>query len=383
MSSAAFRLLLFEDNRTDRNLIREWLSDSSVRFDMTCVERLHEGLALLAEAADAFDLLVVDLTLPDSSGLATFEKVHQAAPQLPIVVLSSMADEELAVKAVQLGAEDYLMKGQAYSDWLERSLRYAIERRRMRDAIMAAEAELRTRQEASRVARHIQQQLFPRQAPAFPGFEIAGASFPADETGGDYFDYLPMGDGSYGLVIGDVGGHGIGPALLMAGLHSYLRALLVTHPHLSDTLFATNNLLTEDTQQERLVTLFFVELHPFTRQLRYAAAGQLGLLLRASGEVVELRDDNLPFGVALDCGYSVSDFLQLASGDWLLLYTDGLTERQTLANAAYGEQRLLDFVAEHRRLSAEEMVDAVFGDAMQFSTRKQYDDITLLFTKVL
>src|SRR5918993_1218206 len=99
-----------------------------------------------------------------------------------------------------------------------------------------AERELRAAHADLQAAREIQQRLFPSQAPAFPGFDIAGASFPAGDTGGDYYDFIPMLQGSLGLVVGDVSGHGFGPALIMANTRAYLRALSLTCSGVGDIL---------------------------------------------------------------------------------------------------------------------------------------------------
>lgn len=127
-------LLIIEDNPADRILIQEMLRDSgTAEFRCECAPSLEDGLQRLAE--DASDLVLLDLTLPDSWGLATFERLHAAAPTVPVIVLSGTDDEELAVKAVQGGAQDYLVKGQADGTLLARAVRYAIERHRVEQAL--------------------------------------------------------------------------------------------------------------------------------------------------------------------------------------------------------------------------------------------------------
>jgi PAS domain S-box-containing protein len=129
MSDHTPRLLLVEDNPTDALLVREALSDApSVPFVLTQVERLAEGLEHLA--ATECDVVLLDLGLPDSQGLETFLKIHDAMPSLPIVVLTGLVDEEMGIRAVQHGAQDYLVKGEVDGQLLVRALRYAIERKR-------------------------------------------------------------------------------------------------------------------------------------------------------------------------------------------------------------------------------------------------------------
>jgi diguanylate cyclase (GGDEF)-like protein len=124
------KILLIEDNPGDVRLLREALLEAGTRkFSLTVSECLEEGLACLSEKD--FDVVLLDLSLPDAEGLDTVTRAHEAAPQVPIVVLTGTDDEELAVQAVQSGAQDYLVKGQIQSTLLVRALRYAIERNRL------------------------------------------------------------------------------------------------------------------------------------------------------------------------------------------------------------------------------------------------------------
>src|SRR5205823_5922806 len=130
---------------------------------------------------------------------------------------------------------------------------------------------LRAKEVEFRVARGIQQQLFPRTAPGVAGFDIGGASYPAEATGGDYFDYIPLCDGALAVAIGDVSGHGLGPALLMASLRASLRALARVHADVGEILRLANTTLSEDAG-EHFVTLFLARLDPHSHSLVYASA---------------------------------------------------------------------------------------------------------------
>src|SRR5262249_3409302 len=125
------------------------------------------------------------------------------------------------------------------------------------------EAVLRATEAEFRVARGIQQLLFPRTAPAVVGFDIGGASYPTEATGGDYFDYIPLCDGTLAVAIGDVSGHGLGPALLVASLRASLRALARVHADVGEILRLANRTLSEDAR-DRFLPLFLAPLHPPT-----------------------------------------------------------------------------------------------------------------------
>ncbi len=134
MDGSSIRALLIEDNPGDARLIREMLRDAGggVAVELKVAGRLSDGLERLV--VGGIDLVLLDLSLPDSSGLATFDAVHSAAPETPVVVLSGLDDERVAIRAVHQGAQDYLVKGRVEGGTILRSMRYAIERQRLEAA---------------------------------------------------------------------------------------------------------------------------------------------------------------------------------------------------------------------------------------------------------
>ena len=129
MPEFSVHLLLVEDNPGDADLVREMLDSSSdVRFDLQHAERLSSGLALLA--GGGYDAILLDLGLPDSSGLDTFYELHAAVPWIPVVVLTGSSDGEIGIQAVAAGAQDFLVKGTVDGSTLVRRIRYALERKR-------------------------------------------------------------------------------------------------------------------------------------------------------------------------------------------------------------------------------------------------------------
>ncbi len=136
MTVRAIRILLVEDNPGDARLIREMLADAkpAAQFRLVHVERLDEALLKLKE--NWFDVTLLDLTLPDSQGLETVGRIYEREPTVPIVVLTGFEDESLGLRAVQVGAQDYLIKGKVNSYFLVRSIRYAIERKQMEEKII-------------------------------------------------------------------------------------------------------------------------------------------------------------------------------------------------------------------------------------------------------
>jgi phosphoserine phosphatase RsbU/P len=376
------RILLFEDNEDDALFLQEILNGArGGPFHVVRVDRLATGLQRLAQGG--IDVVLLDLGLPDSQGLETFLKVHVQvkSAKIPIVLLTGLSDESLAVKAVQKGAEDYLAKGQVTADSLTRTLRYAVERHRRRQA----ETALRETEVKLQAAREIQQMLFPVAAPPCPGFDIGGASYPAEATGGDYFDYVLLANGCLGIAIGDASGHGFGPALVIAQTHAYLRAFALTHDNVSEILALLNRALRRQTVEGNFVTLQLASLDPRTRTLVVANAGHpSGYILDPVGQVRAcLKSSTFPLGV-LDYDVPVESHTGiLEPGELALFVTDGILEAMSPNETLFGVERTLDVVRTHRAQPARKIVDAIHIAVQDFAEGTgQADDITAVVIKV-
>lgn len=251
----------------------------------------------------------------------------------------------------------------------------------------AAERALEAAAKEFGLAREIQQRLFPQQPPQVPGFELAGASFPAVETGGDSFDFIAMPEGDLGLVISDVSGHGMGPALIMAETRAYLRIVAYNRRDAGLVLTRANDVLVEDLEDSgRFVTSLLVRLDPATGQLAFANAGHpSGYVLGQGGALRErLSRRGPPLGVEPQTAYTESAPLELNAGDLVLLTTDGVEEAESPDGEVFGEVRLLEVAREHRGRSAPEIIAAIRAAVAEFTGGEaQQDDITLVVAKVL
>ena len=225
-----------------------------------------------------------------------------------------------------------------------------------------AEREIRESQEQFRVAREIQQRLFPKCAPVLEGFDIAGATFPAEATGGDYFDYLPMLNDRLGIIVADVTGHGVGPALLMAETRAYLRVLTGRREDVGEILTRANGVLSEDVGAERFVTLFMARLDPRERELIYASAGHPpAYILDAAGRVKgTLPRTGVPLGIHPDTKYLPAPAIKLERGDLLLALTDGLEEAAAPDDTLFGIDRIFEVVRTHQSEPAHQIVHGLY-----------------------
>lgn len=244
-----------------------------------------------------------------------------------------------------------------------------------------AEAERRRAQEIE-IAKQVQARLFPQIHPPVNTLEYAGVCLQAREVGGDYFDFLELGQQRLGLVIGDVSGKGIAAALLMANLQANLRSQCasgLTHPELF--LRSVNRLFYENTVDSAFASLFFAEYDDQSHRLRYANCGHLsGLVVRADNTLQRLESTGTLLGLfrEWDCGLGECE---LRAGDLLALYTDGITEAYNDAGEELGEQSLIDRLRQHRSLPCSAALRAIAEEVRTFNSHEQHDDITLILAK--
>jgi serine phosphatase RsbU (regulator of sigma subunit) len=235
------------------------------------------------------------------------------------------------------------------------------------------------------IAKKIQQRLVAKAAPALNGFDIAGASHSAAETGGDYFEFFPLLDSCQGIVIADACGHGLGPALLVTETRAYLRAFAMTSEDIGRTLALVNDRLVEDTGGDSFVTLFLARLDPRTYSLLYSSAGNpKGCILDHSGSVKAfLQSTGPPLGIIPDCKFPIGSTIVLEPGDLVLLFTDGVIEARAPDNTVFGSQRASDIVRVYRGDTSAQIVYNLYHAVRVFShNRPQADDITVVVIKV-
>jgi sigma-B regulation protein RsbU (phosphoserine phosphatase) len=239
--------------------------------------------------------------------------------------------------------------------------------------------------QALEIASDIQRRLLPRFAPVIENFELFGWTLPCDETGGDYYDFIKADDGSLAIVIADVSGHGIGAALLMAAVRAYLRGLVTANMAPAQVLFQLNNLLSQDMEAGRFVTLFCGILDPRTRKLTYTSAGHdPPMVLHKGGEVIELDSTSLPLGIMENSEFPVGEDVIMSPGDLVVFTTDGVWEAMTDNAEEYGRDRLKALITAHAGERPEAMVKLIHEDVAAFSGKcKQRDDLTLIVLKAV
>lgn len=378
---------------------------------------LGQNLVTVASGADALRYLLdhdvavilLDVQMPGLNGFETGELIHQRerSRTTPIVYLTAYERTDAEVyRGYAAGAVDFLQKPMipavlrskvaVFVDLFQKTEQVRLQAEMLREIERAeherqlAAAEARWEQERLRdsiqIARQIQQKLFPSNHFPSENLQICGASRPADETGGDYFDYIRMPDRGLALAIGDVSGHGLGPALLMSALRAYLRALLLTCDDPGEILELINSALIADALDGHFATLLLARLDSSTGSLVYSSAGHVpGFILSASGELkFELESTSIPLAIQPDTGFPGVIVPPLEPGDLLLLVTDGVVEAHGPDYEMFGTDRLLDLVREHRALEASQVLDRLFaGLEAHCGPVRPADDMTAIVVKAM
>lgn len=264
----------------------------------------------------------------------------------------------------------------------------------IRGHFIAALGEAETKLHMARIerdlaaARSIQQALLPRRVPAIATYDIAGWNRSADQTGGDYYDWQQLPDGRWIITLADVSGHGIGPAMVTAACRAYMRAGSSHHPDLSSLVSHINNLLADDLQEGRFVTLATVAIDPASPKVRVLSAGHgpIVLYVSSTSQVSDIIPDDLPLAIVPDMEYSPGASIELAPGDILALLTDGFVEWARPAGQTkreqYGVERLRAALRTHAHLPAADLIAAVAKEVADFAQGEpQQDDLTMVVIK--
>lgn len=236
------------------------------------------------------------------------------------------------------------------------------------------------------IARGIQQALLPKQAPVVAGFEIAGWNKPADQTGGDCYDFLALEDGSLALTIADATGHGIGPALMIAECRALFRAMISLSRDLPAVVARMNNLLCEDLPDDRFVTAFFGLLTPDNQTLSFLSAGQGPLIkyISRDDDIIELSANAVPLGIMPNVDFDEPDHFTMQPGDMMVLVTDGFFEWADADRQQFGMKRIHAVLREHRTRPAAEIIQALHAAVVAFAGgAPQDDDLTAVIVKKL
>ena len=257
-----------------------------------------------------------------------------------------------------------------------------IHRAKTTEAIIASE---RLDREIS-VARAVQIGTLPKEMPVIEGYEFGGAFEPTDQTGGDLYDFVPMGDKRLFLLMGDATGHGIGPALSATQVRAMLRVALRLKTHLNDAFVHINDQLCDDLPDDRFVTGFFGVLDGNTHSVEFHSGGQ-GPIMHfhaASGEFDWHPATTFPLGYLPQTNMAAPTKAHMQPGDVLGLISDGIYEYENESGEQFGQQRVAEIVAKNIDQTAQHLVNEILRAVRHHGDlAPQADDITIVVAKRL
>ena len=266
----------------------------------------------------------------------------------------------------------------------------ALENSRLTETIAREAAQKERINRELEIAREVQERLFPQELPEIEGLDYYGACRSALDVGGDYYDFLELKGGKFGIAIGDISGKGIGASLMMASLQASLRGqTLHFKDDLAGLLSQMNGLLYEASTSNRYATFFYSQYEPDTRKLTYVNAGHNPpFLLRPKGddfEILTLAEGGAVVGMLppMLVNYEQGE-IQLQTGDLIVGSTDGITEAMNPAEEEWGEDAMVEELRKVHGKSAREILEYIVAKADEFASgAKQHDDMTLIVVKVL
>jgi sigma-B regulation protein RsbU (phosphoserine phosphatase) len=233
------------------------------------------------------------------------------------------------------------------------------------------------------VGRRVQLSLLPSFNPTFPGWEIWLYTHPANDVGGDLVDYLKLDNNRLGIALGDVAGKGLGAALLMSKLQATLRALAPNAQSLAELGSKMNHIFCRDGLPSRFASLIYLEITPDSGQIHILNAGHMPPLTLREKKLSELKKGAPALGLTINSTYR-EQLVELNSGDFLIVYSDGVTEAQNSYRDFFGDQRLFNILVKSHSNSTESIGNRILDSVRYFiGDTRPSDDLSLVILKKL
>jgi serine phosphatase RsbU (regulator of sigma subunit) len=375
-------VLLVEDDDGDARLVEDDLAERLPRARLTRSRTLGDALSAFGPEIDC---VLLDLGLPDATGLGAVARLSSRAPAIPLIVLTGLDDEAAGVAAVQAGAQDYLVKGHVGGDQLARSIRYAIGRRQAE----AAERELLLAEAQAREVARLERGLAPK--PLIEGSPPAwvASCYRAGRSrallGGDFFDLVQSGE-SIHIVVGDVCGHGPDEAAIGVSLRAAWRALVLAGGRLDAVLRTLQRVFEQERHLPGLfATLCTLQIDPADGSASIIRAGHTRPVLIDGTSIRALSSTSGSAGIGMGNGEWASEQVQLPAGWTILMYTDGIVDgRIGPGHERLGEEGLHKLLAEQMALHPDwrdqphALLDGLIAGAERLNGEALSDDVAML-----
>ena len=378
MREAEFKILVVDDEPDLEHLVRQRMRRDvrAKRYEFAFAHNGVEALALLESDPD-IDMVLSDINMPRMDGLTLLDQIGQVHPDLRAVIVSAYGDMKNIRTAMNRGAFDFVTKPVDFNDLrvtIEKTLQHLV---LMREALASRDQLVALRNELD-VASRMQRSILPTVFPAMERAKVFGAMEPAREVGGDFFDLVKLEHGALGIAIADVSGKGVPAALFMMSSRTLLKGAAIATPEPAKVLKEVNDLLEEDNDASMFVTVFYAVYQPRDGRLVYSNGGHNPpLLVHADGSSELLpTTGGVALGVMPDIDYD-EQALQVAPGDLVVFYTDGVTEAIDRANEEFGVERLQAVFRDNPPRDAKAANQQVFEAVRAFAGEApQFDDIT-------
>jgi len=273
-----------------------------------------------------------------------------------------------------LNATEFVMRGKKFTLVSIQNIESELERERM-----ARELE---------IAHQVQMSLLPKDSPVIPGYDIAGSCIPAEEVGGDYYDFIHLDNGNLGIAVADVSGKGMAAAIYMTLTKGVIQSQSGEMFSPKEVLTKINTLIYQSIERKAFVSMFYTILNPDRRQLICSRAGHNPAILFRNGDSGCTLIEPSGIALGLEKGDVFSDVIReqeidLQKGDLLVFHTDGFTEAMNKHHVEYGEKRLVEIIRENKDKDSRTLIEAVNHDVRQFTEAyPQHDDMTMVSVRV-
>lgn len=383
------KILVVDDEPDLELLIKQKFSKQlkSKELEFVFASNGFEALKTLHKDQD-INIVLTDINMPEMDGLALLSHLPELNRIIKAIIVSAYGDMSNIRKAMNRGACDFITKPIDFKD-LEITIFNAIEQYLSQKKAIEAQSTLHHLEKELSIARSIQESIIPHQFVPIPDihtFEILGTTVPAQQVGGDFFDFFKLSDNRLGFLIGDVSGKGIPAALFMSMTRAVMRTVAQRYYSPKDCLKEANRILCMDNDTSMFVTLLYGILNPMTGIIQLSNAGHNPpYLLTSSGALSQIaRNEGVALGADEGAAF-VEHRLKLNKDDCLILYTDGITEASNSQNEQYGRQRLEGTILSWSKGdSIDSLLKHILLDVNQFTGGiVPYDDIALFCLKQL
>jgi serine phosphatase RsbU (regulator of sigma subunit) len=369
------RIAVADDEQDMRDYYRTILP----RLGHTVISSARDGRELVEQCRGSHpDLVITDIKMPELDGIEAAAAIHQDRPT-PVILVSAYHDLELIKRAESDHIVGYLVKPIKQAD-LQPAIVLAMRRAELVEKNAALEQRDRQMQFHLDVAGRIQRQLLPAGPPEVPSFAFALAYHPLDQVSGDYYDFAMLPSGRLGILIADAAGHSVPAAFVSVmaktAFHAYAQG--IESP--AAVLSTMNQRLASLMEADQFITMFYGVVDRQTLQMVYALAGHPRPLWyrRAKSEVEVLDAEGPVIGVLREPAFEERS-VQLAAGDLVLIYTDGVTECRNEQDEQFGQHRLEAFLAAHGGAADAGAVSLLDAELARFrGAQPVHDDVTCI-----